>query len=175
MACSPAEEVKVLAGLAGDARISWALRWFSLVALVCIASGTMLYCYDETLQRWRDLLVTVHEISGDLTILLLIVYLWVHMKRTWGLLPTRKLSWWSGMVAVAAWLIASATGAWGQAYTLERFTAAWWLHAMASIAGVVIAGYHAAHGFRAKLNDLDCWRSKVKSQKSGAGSRSLNP
>jgi hypothetical protein len=52
------------------------------------------------------------------------------------------------MAALAAWVVAAATGVWGQFAPLSRDTAAWWLHAIGSAAGVVILGFHSVYGYR---------------------------
>ena len=135
----------------GDARITRSLRWFAYMASVCAVTGTFLYCYDVSLAPVRGPMIIAHDVSGDCTVALLGVYLIGHLARTWGLRRARPLSWWTGVVAVAAWAVTAVGGLWGQFAPLERYSPLWWTHAIGSLAAVIVAGGHCAYGFRAKL------------------------
>lgn len=131
-----------------DGRISRALRWFACVALICATSGTLLFCYAHTLARWRELLIWIHEYSGDASAALLGLYLIGHLRRTWRMRRARALSWWTGIGGTAAWVCASVTGIYGQFAELSASAIVWWLHALGSFLAVVVVFFHAAQGFQ---------------------------
>lgn len=142
---APARDAK------GDVRITRSLKWFAYAASICATTGTFLYCYDESLALVRAPLIWTHDVTGDIALLFLGVYLMDHLKRTWGLRKSRPISWWTGVFAVAAWLLTAVGGVWGQVAPLVRYSPLWWTHAVGSVAAVVVASGHAAYGFRAKL------------------------
>lgn len=147
-----AREVTHVKRVTDDVRVSWSLRWFAGGAALCAGSGALLYCYAVTLAPWRTYLVWLHDASGDAAVVLLGVYLVQHVQRTWPLRGDRALPWWTGLAAVGAWVIASATGVYGQWVPLERYSLIWWLHSLGSLAAVVLAGFHAVSGFRARAS-----------------------
>lgn len=135
-----------------DVRLTRSLRWFAYSASVCATTGSLLYCYDDSLAVIRSPLVWTHDVSGDLALLLLGVYLFDHLKRTWRMLLTRPISWWTGAVAVLCWILIAVGGVWGQFAPLDRYSVLWWTHAAGGVAAVVLVCAHAAYGFRAKLS-----------------------
>lgn len=135
-----------------DVRLTRSLRWFAYSASVCTTTGTLLYCYDESLAVIRSPLIWTHNISGDLALILAGVYLFGHLRRTWRLFSIRPLSWWTGAIAVLCWILIAIGGIWGQFAPLDRYSVLWWTHAVGGIAAVVLTSAHAAYGFRAKFS-----------------------
>ena len=129
------------------------LIWFAYTAALSAGSGALLYCYWSQLGAARAVMAVVHEFSGDVAVLLLVVYSWGHLRRTWILRRKRALSWWVGVGAATAWVLAAVTGVFGQLWTLRDSPVLWWLHAVGSFAALVIVCFHAVHGFRTQCLD----------------------
>lgn len=124
----------------------------SLIALAVLASiaavtATGTYSYPETLAPIRGLLVLLHDVSGDAAIVVSGVYLYLHLTRTWRM-KRQRLSRYSGLVLVGIWSITALTGLYGQLFVLEQGTLAWQLHAVTSVAIIVLACFHGAWAFR---------------------------
>ena len=145
----------------GEARASelppprelWAsrsLRWFACAAAMSACSGTLLYCYARQLGTGHSAMAAVHEVSSDAAMVLLALYLWEHVSRSWRLRRSRAAAWWSGVAAAVAWVAAGASGVYGQFSSLCDATVVWWLHVIGSFAAVVLVCGHAALGFRAQ-------------------------
>jgi hypothetical protein len=124
----------------------------TLAVLGSVASitGTLIYCYPNTLGALQSWMVLFHDVSGDLSVPFGIAYLWVHLSRVWKM-KRRKASRWSGYASIAFWTIAAATGVWGQIEVMKTGTPLANVHLVASIALVVVACFHGAWGLRPKL------------------------
>jgi hypothetical protein len=138
-----------------DRRLTKSLSSFAVSGAVCVSSGTLLYCYAESLSAWRSGIVIVHEVSGDVTAAFLVVYLVVHLARAWRMSAQRPVSWWSGLLAMVSWGVATVTGVIGQFTSLDASPALWWMHAIASFVAAASACFHVAKGFRAHYSHLE--------------------
>ena len=127
-----------------------ALAWLAASVVVATVSGTLVYCYPSTLGALGPWMRLLHELSGDAAIALSGVYLFLHLPCVWGM-KRRRVSRWSGFVVLAVWVIAAATGVYGQLRPLSSGSALWLIHLISSVAAVVIAGFHGAWGFRPHL------------------------
>lgn len=139
------------AGL-NDARISRWLIYFGYMAGICSSSGALIYCYESSLASVRRSLVLLHELSGDAAMVLLGVYLAAHLRRTWTLRGSRPLSWWTGIAGAAAWVVSGGIGVYGQFSALPRYEGLWWLHSAGGLLAIMVAGFHAAYGFRVRAS-----------------------
>jgi hypothetical protein len=117
---------------------------------VATVTGTLTYAYPETLAAGRPALLLMHDVSGDLAVIASLVYLWLHLKRTW---PIKKLalSRYSGMLTVAAWTAVAGTGIYGQLAPLAPETTAYDVHTWTSVAVIALACFHGANGLRRKI------------------------
>jgi hypothetical protein len=88
----------------------------------------------------------VHDISGDLLLVGGVFYLVAHLRKTWRM-KRLKISRWTGYFAVASWLVAGGTGIYGQIYPMASRSTISWVHALASLALIVLACFHGAWGF----------------------------
>lgn len=124
----------------------------SLIALAVFASiaaitATGTYSYPETLAAVRGPLILLHDVSGDAAIVMSGLYLYLHLSRTWRM-KRQRLSRYSGLVLVAIWSVTAVTGLYGQLFVLESGSLPWRLHAVTSIAIIVLACFHGAWAFR---------------------------
>lgn len=119
----------------------------SIFASIATVTGTFLYCYPSTMKVVRDAMVLTHDVSGDLTIAAAVVYLWLHLKRTWRMWRF-KLSRRSGYVAVAAWLTSGATGVYGQLTPMPAESPIGLVHMFSSVIAIVLASAHAYMGLK---------------------------
>lgn len=126
------------------------LAWLAASVVVATLSGTLVYCYPSTLGVVAPGMRLLHELSGDTSIAFSGVYLFLHLPRVWGM-KRRRVSRWSGYVVLAVWVIAAATGVYGQLRPLSPGSALWLIHLTTSVAAVVIAGFHGTWGFRPHL------------------------
>lgn len=131
-------------------RLRPSLRWFSYAAGVSTCTGALLFCYWNQLGAALATVSLIHEFSSDLTMVFLAIYLWGHIRRTWRLRRASAVSWWSGMAAGVAWIVAGATGLYGQFETLRDAPTLWPVHVIGSLVAVVIVCAHAAYGFRSR-------------------------
>lgn len=134
-----------------EVRVIASLRWFAYAASISACSGAVLFCYWNQLGRTRAAVSLLHQISSDATLLLLVVYLVNHLRRVWWQRQTRRVTWWSGIVATAAWVVSGAAGVYGQLLPLRDTSAVWWIHVVGSFGAFVFVCCHAAHGFRAQF------------------------
>lgn len=117
---------------------------------MAIVTGTFTYAYPETLAPIRDELVLVHDVAGDAMLLSGVVYLAIHLRRTLRL-NKLALSWWTGLAVVMVFVVAGATGIFGQLRALSPGTTLYWAHIVSSIALVAGACFHGANGLRRRL------------------------
>lgn len=130
----------------------------SLIALAVLAgiatvTATGLYSYPATLASVRGPLVLVHDVSGDAAIVMSGLYLYLHLSRTWRM-KKQRLSRYSGIVLVAIWCVTALTGVYGQLFVLEQGTLAWQLHAVTSVAIIVLACFHGAWAYRPRKRPI---------------------
>lgn len=121
----------------------------AVLASIAAVSATGLYSYPETLAAIRTPMVLLHDVSGDLAVIISGLYLSQHLARTWRM-KRQLLSRWSGIVVVALWAVAAATGVYGQLAPLEQGTWPWQLHFVTSLATIVLVCFHGAWAFRPK-------------------------
>lgn len=119
-------------------------------ASVATVSGTLIYAYPETLRAVRGPLVVAHDVSGDLMLIAAVVYLWVHLRRTWPMKKWR-VSRWTGIVTVAILCVVGASGIYGQLAPMPSGSALSLAHVIAAVALVALACFHGAHGLRRRL------------------------
>lgn len=124
-----------------------ALSTFGSIALI---TGMFMYTYPETLRPIRAPMEWTHDISGDLMIVAAIVYLWIHLKRTFGL-KKRAVSTWTGYFTVAFAAVLAGTGVYGQVLTLEPGSVLYWTHLICSVITTVLGCFHGVHGLRRRL------------------------
>ena len=126
-----------------------------LIALATLASiatvtGTFMYTYPETMAPIRDEMVLVHDVSGDLMIVATIVYLWVHLKRTFGL-KKRPISTWTGYTVVSVMAILYGTGVWGQVDVMTSGGALHGTHLFTAVIVIMVGCFHGVFGLRRRL------------------------
>lgn len=122
----------------------------AVLGSVATITGTIIFCYPTTLGPLQPWMVLFHDVSGDLTIPFGIAYVWVHLKRVWRM-KRRTASRWSGYFTIGFWLIAAATGVYGQIEPMLSGSALSRVHLVSSIALIVIVCFHGAWGLRPKL------------------------
>lgn len=128
-------------------------KWLKLLiasGIVAITTATLTYAYPETLAAIRRPMLLIHDLSGDLSIVALIGYLVVHLRRVWKI-KHQTDSRWSGYLAVALWSIAGLTGIYGQIWPLERGSTAYLLHLATAITLIGASGIHGGLGYRRRL------------------------
>lgn len=130
-----------------DARARAYLIALAVLASIAAVTATGLYSYPETLGPIAAPMVVLHLASGDLAVVVSGLYLLNHLARTWKM-KKLKVSRWSGLVVVALWLVASATGVWGHFVVLEEGGWLWRLHFVASLATIILVCFHGAWAFR---------------------------
>ncbi len=119
----------------------------AVMAFIATVTGTFIYAYPNTLQSVRSAMIVVHDLSGDLLVVAGVWYLWIHLARTWRM-KKRHLSRWSGYVAVLLWIVAAATGVFGQLVAMPSGSTPSTLHAISGIALLVLGCFHGAYGLR---------------------------
>ncbi len=117
------------------------------LALIATTTGTFIYCYPDTMKVVFDGMVVVHDLSGDLALVVGGWYLWIHLKRTWRMWR-RVLQRWSGYVAVLVWIVAAATGIYGQLVPMPSGSTMSTIHIVSAVALVASGCFHAAYGLR---------------------------
>ncbi len=124
----------------------------ALSAATCLAvlTGTFTYSYPETLAPILPQMRLVHDLSGDAMLVTGVVYVWIHLQRTFRL-GKLALSWWSGIGVVSVFAAAGATGVYGQTAVLSESTELYWAHIVCSIALVAGACFHGANGLRRRI------------------------
>lgn len=130
-----------------EKRARQSLVALSVLASVAAVTATGLYSYPETLGPVRRPLVLLHDVSGDAAIVVSALYLYLHLSRTWRM-KKQRLSRYSGLVLVGLWSVTALTGIYGQLFPLEQGTWPWRLHAVTSVAIVVLACFHGAWAYR---------------------------
>ena len=124
-----------------------ALIAFVAGAFVATTTGTFIFCYPNTMRSVMRVMMWTHDLSGDFTILSAVYYLSVHLKKVWRMWRM-VLSRWTGYVAVTVWLVAATTGVYGQFIEMSTATTVGLVHAISSIAAVVLASIHGGYGLR---------------------------
>lgn len=122
----------------------------STFASIALTTGTLMYTYPETLRPIRTPMEWTHDVSGDLMIAAAVVYLWIHLKRTFGL-KKRAVSTWTGYLSVAFVTVLSVTGVYGQIEPLEPGSALHWAHLVCAVIATVLGCFHGVHGLRRRL------------------------
>jgi formate-dependent nitrite reductase membrane component NrfD len=130
-----------------DARHAALLIALTVCIVTAATTATGLYSYPETLAELETSFIVIHDISGDLAILITGVYLIGHLSRTWRM-KKMKFNRYSGLFILAVWGVAAATGVWGQFVPLVDHTPVWWIHFVTSMASVIVACAHGAWAFR---------------------------
>ena len=122
----------------------------STVASLATVTGTFIYSYPETLASVRQAMIWLHDIAGDLMVVAGAIYLWIHLKRTWRM---RKLglSWWTGIVTIAVFVVVAATGIYGQVEPMPSGSTLSTLHSVSTIALLALACFHGGYGLRRRL------------------------
>jgi hypothetical protein len=118
----------------------------STLGMIATITGVSLFSYPITFEALRRGLVVVHDASGDLLLGGGVLYLFAHLRRTWRM-KRLKVSRYTGFVAVASWIIAGSTGIYGQLFPMVSRSTISWIHAIASLALIVLACFHGAWGF----------------------------
>ncbi len=130
-------------------RMSRSLKWFAYTAAAATSTGTLLFCYGNTLGDFKPIMIEAHELTGDAVVVTLGVYLWYHVGRTWRLRRVRPVSWWTGLAGGLCWVVSIVTGVIAQIFGMGDAVLLWWAHALASLMAIVVVCFHAACGFRA--------------------------
>lgn len=122
----------------------------SVCAVVATMTGTLAYTYPETLRAIRAPLIFIHDLSGDLLILAVLAYLWLHLHRTWKL-RRLALSWWTGLASVLVFALVALTGIYGQLAPMPSGSLPSTAHLLGGLAVVALACFHGAHGLRRRI------------------------
>ena len=122
----------------------------SIFASIATVTGTFTYAYPETLKAIRAPLIVVHDISGDLSLVAAVVYLWIHLKRTWKL-GKLALSWWTGLSTATLLSMVGATGIYGQIVEMPWGSWPATMHIVGGIAVIALACFHGAYGLRRRI------------------------
>lgn len=130
-----------------EARARIYLIALSVLVSIAACSATLLYSYPETFGALTGPMIVVHDLSGDLAIVVSGLYLMNHLARTWRI-KRQKLSRTSGLVVVGLWAVASVTGIYGQLLSLDEGTWPWRLHFVSALATIVLVCFHGAWAFR---------------------------
>lgn len=133
-------------GLGAD-RARRPLVWLLWLTSIATATGTFIYTYPSTLEAVRTAMIWAHDAAGDLLIATSVLYLALHLPRTWRMWK-RVLSRWSGYAAVLILVVAAGSGLYGQLVGLDPEGWVWQAHIVGSIAWVVLGSFHAAVGLR---------------------------
>ena len=122
----------------------------SVFAAIAATTGTMMYAYPETLASIQPAMVLIHDLSGDGMLIAAIVYLVIHLRRTWRM---KKLlvSRYTGLTIGALLAVTGITGIYGQFIDMPSRSPISLLHGVAAIATIALACFHGAHGLRRKL------------------------
>jgi hypothetical protein len=155
-----AEGMETETGLGAD-RARRPLVWLLWLTSIATATGTFIYTYPSTLESVRQVMIWTHDLSGDLLIAIVVLYLALHLPRTWRMWK-RVLSRWSGYVAVLILAVAAGSGLYGQLVVLEPNTMIWQAHLVGSVAWVVLGSFHAAVGLRRR------WKAAERDPEAGA-------
>jgi hypothetical protein len=122
-----------------------------ILGFVVTTSGTLLFAYPSSIVgALRTATVWSHEITGDLTLGVLVWYLVVHLGRVWRM-KRRQLSKWTGYASAGLWALAGGTGLYGQFVALTAGEAPWLVHLASSVALIVVVCFHGAWGLRPKM------------------------
>lgn len=119
----------------------------AVLVLTAATTATGLYSYPETLAMIRGPMIVIHDVCGDVALVLTGVYLNIHLRRTWRM-KKLKLSRWSGIVVVGIWTVAGVTGVYGHFFPLEHGSWWWRLHFWPALATIVIVSFHGAWAYR---------------------------
>lgn len=130
-----------------DARARVYLILLTVLVSIAATTATGLYSYPETLAAIETPMIVVHDVSGDVALCVSGLYLVNHLQRTWRM-KRLKVSRWSGLVVVALWLVAGATGIYGHVVPLEEGSWLWRLHFVAALATIILVCFHGAWAFR---------------------------
>ncbi|MEQ9502642.1 MAG: hypothetical protein RIT81_37570 [Deltaproteobacteria bacterium] len=123
------------------------LIFLAALATIATTTGTFIYCYPDTMKVVFDGMIVVHDISGDLAIVVGGWYLWLHLKRTWRMWR-RVLQRWSGYITVLVWLVAAGTGVYGQFVPMPSGSTISTIHVISAIALVALGCFHSGYGLR---------------------------
>ena len=124
----------------------WVLSSMLFIA-ACTATGT--YAYPVTLEAIQGGMVFVHDASGDIAIVVSILYLYNHLSRTWRM-KKAYVSRYTGIAVVTLWTVAAVTGIYGHFYPLDDRTPMWWAHFVTSVAVVLGVIFHGLWAYRPK-------------------------
>jgi hypothetical protein len=119
----------------------------AVMASIGAVTATGLYSYPETLAAIERPMVWLHDISGDIAILVTGLYLFNHLQRTWRM-KKAKLSRYSGIFVVGIWCVGGATGIYGQFAPLVESSWPWRLHFVTCLASIIIVCFHGAWAYR---------------------------
>ena len=121
----------------------------SALGTFATVTGVSLFAYPITFEALRTALVYMHDAIGDVLLAGGVLYLVAHLRQTWKM-KRLKVSRWTGYVAIACWLAAGATGIYGQLEPMPSHSTISWVHALSSLALIVLACFHGAWGFLRK-------------------------
>ena len=122
----------------------------STFAFIAVVTGTFIYAYPTTLESLQRIMVIIHDVSGDLTLVFGAWYLSVHLKRVWRM-RRLLLQRWSGLFAVAVWCLAGGTGIYGQIWPMPSDSPVGLTHMISSIVAVVLGCFHGGYGLRRRF------------------------
>jgi MFS family permease len=111
----------------------------------CTATAT--YSYPETFGPWMRGLIIAHDAIGDIAIVVSLLYITNHLKKTWKM-RRATVSRYTGLVVVGMWVITSLTGIYGHFYDLTDGSLLWQLHFVTSVAIIVLACFHGVWAYR---------------------------
>lgn len=122
---------------------------FAVFGGLATVTGVGIFCYPSTLGGARRVLVFLHDLSGDLGIVIGLAYLAAHLRRVFPM-KRRAMSRWTGYFSVAAFLIAAVTGVYGEVAGMPSGSPLSRAHLFSSLALVGLACFHGAWGLRPK-------------------------
>ena len=121
----------------------------ALITFVIIAasSAMMTYSYPSTIAPIMGPMILVHDISGDLALLVTGLYLINHLQKTWKM-KKATVSRYTGLFVVGIWCVGGGLGVYGQFVTLEQGSLAWGAHFWTCLASIIIVCFHGAWAYR---------------------------
>ena len=130
-----------------DKKAAQLLIALTVCLCVLVTTATCTYCYPETMGALALPFMWMHNISGDIALLITGAYLIGHLARTWKM-RRMKFNRYSGIIGVALWVIAGASGIYGHFVKLEDHGPMWWIHFLTSMASLILVCMHGAWAFR---------------------------
>ncbi len=122
----------------------WVLCGLVFIA-ACTATGT--YAYPTTLAAIQREMVIVHDASGDIAIVVSLLYLINHLARTWRM-KKAKVSRYTGIAVVVLWCVTALTGLYGHFWDLTDGSVLWLLHFVTSVAIIIGVCFHGLWAYR---------------------------